>query len=780
MKLRPPRLSPEDLRSYQWRALKFVIDHPFCALFLEMGLGKTIAVLSAVKHLFHKNRMKGPVLVIAPIRVIKGVWRQEALKWSHTKKLTFSLVHGSAKARMMALARPAHVYLINPEGVKWLIEYYVRLARGNVDRFKKLWPFKMLVVDECFTGETLVTTPVGKVRIDSLTPGDKVLTTAGIRKVRKISSHGSSNVVQVQLPNGETINATPHHPFFTTEGWVCAGDLDGKWPLNRSDLSFLSERIQGSYTQTPKLNPRQHSGMLQQILCSEGEMGQHDTGKAGKTGGESFAFNAWEPSLEQRDSLGRRDKSKVIRNRQGQETRIPSYSWRQRYRDVESRSAIAEVLAESLHLELPGIVGEEARGLSHELQTRLRRPSTENRDRSGRPVSQKSKRAGLEKGDEVGRTWVDRIPDLKRRSVQPVWNLEIEGCPHFFVGEYEAIVHNSTFFKDGGTQRFKALKKTLPLFERRVILTGTPAPNSLMQIWSQMFIVDCGVRLGTAFTGFRDRFFQKEDYMGYSFTLREGAKEYIDRLIRPIVLRLEAADWLELPPLVKSYIRVDLPPHATKMYEDFEREMFLELDTAEVEAMHAATLTMRCHQIANGAIYALDKETAVKDWYVLHDAKVEALKEYIEELEGERALICFTYKHDLARLRAVLPDAPTMTPKNTESLVLEWAEGKHQFILIHPQSGGHGVNNLQVNCRRVLFFSIPWSGEHYDQIIARVGPARRSGEKEPTLVTHIMSNNTVDEVIVTALDRKATAQRDLLDALKEYRVQKTSTDDDWL
>lgn len=475
------QLGPDKLRAYQWRALRFVIDNMFCALFIDMGLGKTISTLSAIKHLFHKKKVTGPVLVIAPIRVIRGVWRQEAVKWSHTRTLTFSLVHGSPKERMQALTRNAHVYLINPEGVKWLIEYYVRLAKGNKERFVKLWPFEMLVVDE------------------------------------------------------------------------------------------------------------------------------------------------------------------------------------------------------------------------------------------------------------------------------------------------------STFFKDGHTQRFKALRKVLPLFKRRVILTGTPAPNSLLQIWAQMFIVDMGASLGDTFPGFRDRFFQKADYMGYHYELREGARDYMDRVLRPIVLRLEDKDWLELPPLVKAIIKVELPPAAMALYEKFEEEMFLEIENSEVEALNAATLTGRCHQIANGAIYALDKDSGAKDWHVIHDAKIEALQEYVEELEGERAIIAFTFKHDLARLRAALPDAPILGSNNTEKVIEEWAAGKHQFVLIHPQSGGHGVNNLQIGCRRVLFFSIPWSGEHHDQLIARVGPARRTGEKEATIVHYIVAQRTVDEAIVTALDRKAAGQRELLNALKAYHLDKEQT-----
>lgn len=478
---KPKELGPQHLRQYQWRSIHFVVKAFFCALFIDMGLGKTISLLSVIKHLFYKEKITKPVLLVAPIRVIYGVWMQEAKKWRHTRDLRFSLVHGSATQRMLALQKPAHIYLINFEGLKWLIDYYHhKLAKGDARRFERIWPFEMLVIDE------------------------------------------------------------------------------------------------------------------------------------------------------------------------------------------------------------------------------------------------------------------------------------------------------STFMKDGQTQRFKALKKVLPFFKRRVILTGTPTPNSLLQIWAQMFIVDMGERLGRTYSGFRDRFFEKTDYMGYNYKLRPGAKEYIERLLRPVVLRLEDKDWLELPPLVKNYIPVQLPKPAMDIYERFEKEMFLELETAEVEALNAATLTNRCHQIANGAIYALDKEDGSKDWYPIHDAKIQALLEYIEELEGQRAIIAFTFRHDLARLRSVLPDVPILGPKNTPQVVNEWKKGKHQFVFAHPQSAGHGVNDLQTDCRRVLFYSLPWSGEQYAQLIARVGPARRAGEKLPTIVDHFTAKGTIDEAIIVAQERKAKGQADLLDSLKDYRLRKQS------
>jgi SNF2 family DNA or RNA helicase len=330
----PKTYTPKDIRDYQWRAFWWAFKKRFAALFLDMGLGKTIVVLSVIKAMFHKGLLTRPVLLVAPIRVIYGVWTQEAARWKHTRGLSFSIVHGSEQQRLDALKVQADIYLINPHNIRWL------LRRMRSPSVRKNWPFGGLVIDE------------------------------------------------------------------------------------------------------------------------------------------------------------------------------------------------------------------------------------------------------------------------------------------------------SSAFKRAGAKRFRTLRHYVHLFdELRLILSGTPTPNSLEEIWSQMFIVDAGERLGTSIDRFRSRFF-RPSFDGYGYELRDGSEEYVYDLIRDVALSMEAKDYLkDLPPTVINIVRVKLPARVRAMYDEFEREMFLELDSGNVEGLTAATVSATCWQIANGAVYVRDKETGERtgEWEPLHDAKLEALQEIIDE-----------------------------------------------------------------------------------------------------------------------------------------------------
>jgi SNF2 family DNA or RNA helicase len=467
-------LSPKDLRPYQWRSIRWVVNNPRCALFLDMGLGKTVSVLSAVKAMKKRQMLTKPVLVVAPLRVVHTVWRQEAQKWAHTQDITFSTVHGNAKARRAALGTQADVYLINPEGLRWLLDQ-IKELEGDA------WPFGMLVIDE------------------------------------------------------------------------------------------------------------------------------------------------------------------------------------------------------------------------------------------------------------------------------------------------------SSMFKAHYTLRFKELRKYVDRFERCVPLTGTPTPNTMLELWPQMYLMDNGRRLGTSYWRFRETYFEKADYMGFKYRLREGADAAINDAIGNVVLRLDAKDWLEMPELIVNPVVVDLPPEARAQYKHLEDEMFLNLERGDVEAMNAATLTGKCHQFANGALYTVDRDSGMNNGHQhIHDAKLDALKEVVEET-GDNVLISYTFQHDLARLRVAYPDAPVLgggtSGTKTEQYVREWNEGKHRVMLVHPASAGHGLN-LQAGGHTLIFFSIPWSLEQYDQLVARL---YRQGQKHGSVVVHhIITRHTVDEVIVDTLQRKARGQRQLLQALREYALRQHS------
>lgn len=477
MRKKVSTLTPKELREYQWRAIKFILAAKCCALFLDMGLGKTISVLSAICAMLTRRWLDRPVLIVGPIRVIETVWAQEAAKWSHTRDLTFSLVRGNEKQRLGALNVAADCYMINPENLRWLLELF------NNPHAKADWPFSMLVIDE------------------------------------------------------------------------------------------------------------------------------------------------------------------------------------------------------------------------------------------------------------------------------------------------------SSAFKAPGTRRFKKLRNYIDLFQYRVIMTGTPTPNSLLELWPQMYIVDCGERLGTAFGRFKERFFMQKDYNGYRYGPRRGAEEKIQRLISDKVLRLDAKDWLTVPPTVFNTVTVDIPRGARAIYDEFEKEMFLHLRSGSVEALNAAGVSGRCHQIANGAIYTLDERGRQK-WETVHDAKVHAVQEIVEEA-GSNVIIAYHFKHDLQRLKSLYPYAPVMSEaKDADALVDEWNEGRHPVLLVHPKSAGHGLN-MQFGGHVMVFFSLTWSLESHDQLVSRIGMARA---QKRCIVHYIVARNTVDEVIRTAIELKAHGQERFHAMLRAYsrRVRSHENIDDLL
>lgn len=334
------------------------------------------------------------------------------------------------------------------------------------------------------------------------------------------------------------------------------------------------------------------------------------------------------------------------------------------------------------------------------------------------------------------------------------------------------IIDESSMFKSASAKRFTTLRHTLDRFERRHILTGTPSPNGIIDIWSQVFIVDKGKRLGDSVTRFKSRFCTPGGFQGRKHIPGEGSKEKIAALISPAIMTLRAEDWLELPPLIKTEVWVDLPPMARKLYTSMEQEMFFELDNATAEATHAASVSMKCHQLANGAIYMEEAETKV--WKQVHDAKIEALKEIVEG-SGSNVLVAYYFGHDLERLRKAFPKAPVIKDAKTQveldRMIREWNAGKHRLMFIHPQGAGHGLN-LQDGGNLLVFYSLLFGHEAYRQVIERIGPARQVGKAKRVLCTHILARDTVDEALLAAQKRKFDDERGFIKSLQEYREVK--------
>ena len=328
------------------------------------------------------------------------------------------------------------------------------------------------------------------------------------------------------------------------------------------------------------------------------------------------------------------------------------------------------------------------------------------------------------------------------------------------------VIDESSKLKHCNTQRFKTLKRLLSRFRRRYILTGSPASGSLLDLFGQAYCMDQGATFGPYITKFRAEYFNQTGYGGYEWKLKPGADTRIHDKLAPRVMRLDAKDYLELPPLVEVDIVVELPHAVMVQYLQMENQLKLDLDSGKVLAVNTAVASMKCRQIANGGIYT---DAAQGIFEHLHEAKTEAVLDLVEELEGQPALIAYDFAHDLDRLKKALPKGTPhigggVSPKRSQELVDAWNRGELPVLLGHPQSMSHGLN-MQEAGRAVIWHSLCWSLEDRMQLIRRIW---RQGQTGRVFVYNIIAKGTVDEAVMLAVKRKAKGEGALLSALRDY------------
>jgi len=331
------------------------------------------------------------------------------------------------------------------------------------------------------------------------------------------------------------------------------------------------------------------------------------------------------------------------------------------------------------------------------------------------------------------------------------WLVELKGKKWDFD---MVVIDESSSFKSHSSQRFKALKKVFPFVDRIVELTGTPASNGYMDIWAQMFLLDSGIRLGRTIGLFRDRYFDK-DYMGYNYTLRDGAVHRIQEAIKDLILSMSAEDYLELPEYLPTVITNKLEGNLLKEYNKFEKQMILAVGQEnQITAMSAATLTNKLLQFCSGAVYDDDKKV-----HQIHTLKIEMLKELIDENPNDNILVAYNYKHELDRLLQAFPEAIVLDKSG--DAVERWNNGEIKMLIAHPASAGHGLN-LQHGGSLITWFGFTWSLELYQQFNARL---YRQGQKNHVRVMHLAVGE-VENRLMNALACKNVTQSELLNALK--------------
>lgn len=369
------------------------------------------------------------------------------------------------------------------------------------------------------------------------------------------------------------------------------------------------------------------------------------------------------------------------------------------------------------------------------------------------------RRAALKRPATIYTTNYDNLP----------WLVEHFGnkWPFRKVVADESTKLKSFRLKQGGKRAHELGRVAHCKVDRFIELTGTPSPNGLVDLWGQAWFLDQGVRLGRSFEAFKSRWFQSiqvgTDRHAVRLDPLPFAQTQIEDRLRDLCLSLDPRDWFDISEPIVNVIRVELPAKARRMYRDMEREMFLALDCGtEVEAFNAASKTMKCLQLANGAIYTDEQCSTFAE---VHDAKLQALEDVIEEAAGMPVLVAYHFKSDLARLQRTFPKGRALD-KNPQT-IRDWNAGKIPVLFAHPASAGHGLN-LQDGGNILAFFGHNWNLEEFQQIIERIGPTRQAqaGHDRPVFIYHIVAADTVDELVMARRESKREVQDLLLEAMK--------------
>lgn len=319
------------------------------------------------------------------------------------------------------------------------------------------------------------------------------------------------------------------------------------------------------------------------------------------------------------------------------------------------------------------------------------------------------------------------------------------------------VIDELSSFKASKSQRFRALRRVRPFIQRVIGLTGTPTPNGLHDLWSQIYLLDQGERLGKTLTGYRTRYFtpgKRSGHLVYEWKEKDESHDRVYERIADICVSMKSEDWLELPERLDRVVPVKMSEPVWKQYRLLERDLLLPFGDVDVVANTAAVLSNKLLQLANGAVY--DEDRGIHE---IHDEKLNALEDILEAANGKPLLVFYTYKHDLSRIQAKFKGARKLETAND---IEAWNKGNIPLLLAHPASAGHGLN-LQDGGNQIVWFGLTWSLELYQQANARL---HRQGQKQSVIVHHLVAEGTMDQDVMLRVEGKATSQDALLEAVK--------------
>lgn len=366
----------------------------------------------------------------------------------------------------------------------------------------------------------------------------------------------------------------------------------------------------------------------------------------------------------------------------------------------------------------------------------------------------------------------------KFKSPAQVHAINYEGLPWLYNQLYELhkakkplpykalVLDESTFIKDPKSNRFEYLKALNGMFEYAACLSGTPAPNSLMDLWSQYYILNEGESLEDNYFRFRERYFEQDAYSKYNWNLRFGAENAIHKAIAPITFRLSSDDHIKLPDRLFNKINLELSTKERKMYKSFKKDFVLVLEDTDITSLNSASLSTKLRQFVQGAIYE-NFDDGTRQVHHLHDKKVRALKQLLEDIPGRNVLCLVQFKFEIEMLLKSFPETPYITGstsnKEGNKYLEQWNRGELPLLIAHPRSVGRGLN-MQKGGRDIVWYALPWSLDDYLQTNKRL---HRPGQKATVIINHLIMKGTIDEHVFEALNDKEMTQGKLLEFLRQ-------------
>lgn len=621
----------------------------------------------------------------------------------------------------------------------------------------------MIIVDECFVAGTLVSTPSGRYPIEHLRAGDKVLTTGGVARIKRLVRNTATRLVEVKLGNGETIRCTPEHPFFTNAGWVCAKNLTGRRLISGIELSCLRAGIPAA-TQTGTMGYDERLSDwtdLLEILRTEeiplpesrGFLLQQDF--AGATG------QTVRP-------VATRTQGEVIGTSEGEGAQATD-TRRQRHGDDSERVLDFRGLACGVGMELPSSVGREAARLSYELQTRLCVASPQDMFGSGRkqPPNNSGASAGSEKGSKATGTWVESVSYIERPNGIDVFNLEIEGTPNYLIGDHW-LVHNCAAYKNASTTRWKTLQRVIKPQTMLWMMTGTPAAQSPMDAFGLARLVNPNGVPKYA-NAWRDKVMYKATQ--FKWVPKMGANDTVFTALQPAI-RFTKAECLDLPPVLTEARDVPLTAQQKKYYKMLKEQLVMEAAGEVISAVNAATAVSKLLQISAGAAYSDDKEVVQFDC----TPRTNVLLEVIDETP-RKVIVFAPFRHSITTIEDALKrhgvSAETIhgdvsVPKRSAIFNAFQNKDEPRVLVIQPQAASHGVTLTAADT--VVFWGPVMSVETYIQCCAR---ADRQGQTSDKVTVVHLQGSDIERKMFNQLESRVADHSMLVKLYEEEVATKT-------